>query len=147
MRIYVASSWRNEHQPEVVSALRAQGHSVYDFRNPVHGGFHWGEIDPEWKQWTPTDYTVNIKHPRAEQGFASDMNALKTADACVMVLPCGRSASLEAGWAIGNGKPTAILLDTGEPELMYKMAEFLATSITGLVVWANSTAYELELQW
>lgn len=28
MRIYVASSWRNEHQPAVVKALREEGHEV-----------------------------------------------------------------------------------------------------------------------
>ena len=33
-RIYVASSWRNKYQPEVVTALRKAGHEVYDFRNP-----------------------------------------------------------------------------------------------------------------
>ena len=46
-RIYVASSWRNQYYPEVVEALRAAGHEVYDFRNPPHGGagFHWTDID------------------------------------------------------------------------------------------------------
>lgn len=33
-KIYVASSWRNPYQPEVVAALRKAGHQVYDFRNP-----------------------------------------------------------------------------------------------------------------
>ena len=36
-RIYVASSWRNKYQPEVVAALRKAGHEVYDFRNPKDG--------------------------------------------------------------------------------------------------------------
>ena len=42
-KIYVASSWRNKYYPEVVQALRAAGHEVYDFRNPPHGGngFRW----------------------------------------------------------------------------------------------------------
>ena len=33
-KIYVASSWRNPYQPEVVAALKKAGHEVYDFRNP-----------------------------------------------------------------------------------------------------------------
>lgn len=33
-KIYVASSWRNPYQPEVVAALRKTGYEVYDFRNP-----------------------------------------------------------------------------------------------------------------
>lgn len=46
-RIYVASSWRNPYQPEVVAALRKAGHEVYDFRNPKDnpGGFHWADVD------------------------------------------------------------------------------------------------------
>ena len=32
--IYVASSWRNEHQPAVVAALRESGHEVYDMTTP-----------------------------------------------------------------------------------------------------------------
>ena len=46
---------------------------------------------------------------------------MKWADACVLVLPCGRSAHLEAGWFVGAGKPLHILqLDREEPELMYR---------------------------
>jgi len=45
-KIYVASSWRNKYQPEVVAALRKAGHEVYDFRNPDDnpGGFHWADV-------------------------------------------------------------------------------------------------------
>ena len=45
-KIYVASSWRNKYQPEVVAALRKAGHEVYDFRNPEDnpGGFHWADV-------------------------------------------------------------------------------------------------------
>jgi nucleoside 2-deoxyribosyltransferase len=51
------------------------------------------------------------------------MDALNAADVTVLVLPCGRSAHLEAGYTAGQGKPVVILLDqTFEPELMYKMA-------------------------
>ena len=36
-KIYVASSWRNPHQPAIVEELRVAGHEVYDFRNPPGG--------------------------------------------------------------------------------------------------------------
>lgn len=47
-KIYVASSWRNPFQQEVVNILRDLGHEVYDFKNPPHGngGFQWSDIDP-----------------------------------------------------------------------------------------------------
>lgn len=56
-KIYVASSWRNEFQWQVVHELRRVGHEVYDFRNPKPGddGFHWSEIDPDWERsWLET---------------------------------------------------------------------------------------------
>ena len=56
--VYVASSWRNRYQPDVVQWLRGLDLEVYDFRNPRPGddGFRWSEIDPDWQQWTPAQY-------------------------------------------------------------------------------------------
>jgi hypothetical protein len=130
MRIYVASSWRNTDQPKVVEALRRGGHEVYDFKNPPNrAGFAWSEIDPDWKNWTTQEYVSHLEHPDAKAGFDSDFEAMKWADACVCVMPCGRSAHLEAGWFTGMGKPLIILLSDAEPELMYKMADLLTQSI------------------
>lgn len=135
MRIYVASSWRNLYQQAVVAALRARGHEVYDFRHPVEGneGFHWSEIDPNWQQWTEEEFVAALKHPIAEHGFGFDWRAMQLAHACVLVLPCGRSAHLEAGWFVGADRPLHILTnDSSEPELMYKMATGVHTSFTEL---------------
>ncbi len=123
-RIYVASSWRNQVQPSVVAVLRSAGHHVYDFKNPRPGdqGFHWSEIDPEWKSWTVEQYRDALGHPIAVAGFKSDFEAMMWADSFVLVLPCGRSAHLELGWACGMRKETHILsLEPCEPELMVKM--------------------------
>lgn len=131
-RLYVASSWRNPRQPHVVAQLRDAGHQVYDFRNPHHEGpptavkhgFAWSEIDPDWQRWTPEQFRKALGHDLAEAGFAADFEAMRWATAFVLVLPCGRSAHLEAGWAMGLQVPTAVLLDAeSEPELMYKLTE------------------------
>jgi len=112
MRIYVASSWKNPYQSSVVEALRSKGHEVYDFRNPRPGdrGFHWSEIDPEWKTWTARQYREALRHPLAVNGFQSDFDAMKWADILIGVAPFGRSTSLEMGWAAGAGKPTILYL-------------------------------------
>ena len=131
-RIYVASSWRNPFQADVVAALKRDGHLVYDFKNPRPGnsGFSWSAIDPNWKQWTADQYVAALDHPIAKAGYASDFNAMKWADTFVLVLPCGRSAHLELGWAAGQGKQTIIITRTGEePELMAKMCDHICTSI------------------
>ena len=57
------------------------------------------------------------------------MDALEACDALVMVQPCGRSAALELGWAVGAGKPTIVLLADGEPELMLLMAQYFCLTI------------------
>lgn len=139
MKVYVATSWRNTLQPEVVKALQSEGHEVYDFRNPAPGdnGFHWSEIDPDWQQWTPEQFAEALDHPIAQAGFLTDMMALEYADACVLVMPCGRSAHLEMGYAIGTGKQTIILSSDGEPELMYKMAGDFVHSIEDVVTLLN----------
>lgn len=136
-RIYVASSWRNEHQPEVVEQLRNHGFAVYDFRNPTAAdyGFNWREIDPNWEDWDFTTYHACLSHPIAERGFESDMYALRNCDACVLVLPCGRSAHLELGWCCGAGKYTIIYNPPGvqvEPELMTKMVDFQTDNFRAL---------------
>lgn len=132
MKIYVASSWRNPYQPSVVEALRAVGHEVYDFRNPAPGndGFRWTEVESAPKPWSGETLRTALSHPVAVAGFNSDMEALRACDACVLVLPCGRSAHLELGWAVGAGKFTSVLmLGPDEPELMYAMVDDLSTSI------------------
>lgn len=49
MKIYLASSWRNQYQAEVLASLRGAGFEVYDFKNPAPGnvGFSWKQIDPD----------------------------------------------------------------------------------------------------
>lgn len=139
MKIYVASSWRNILQPGIVSILRNCGHEVYDFRNPTPGqnGFSWREIHPDWEQWTPEQYREALTHPIALQGFRFDMDALKACDACVLVLPSGRSASFEFGWAIGAGKRGAVVMfERCEPELMY-LGNPILTNVNELFDWAG----------
>jgi hypothetical protein len=52
----------------------------------------------------------------------------------VLVLPCGRSAHLEAGWAKGAGKRLVILLDEqNEPELMYRFADAICLDLDELM--------------
>jgi len=147
MKIYLASSWRNEQQPEVLKELREAGHQVYDFRNPEGGtGFGWSQIDPGWQSWSCSEFIVNLQHPLAQSGFKSDMDALHWCDACVLLMPCGRSAHLELGWAAGAGKVTAVLLaGASEPELMYLMNNAMFTETQHLLEWLDIAAWPGKL--
>lgn len=124
--IYVASSWRNPRQPEVVEILRREGYNVYDFKNP---GFRWSDIDLNWQEWDMQTYRDMLNHPIAVRGYKSDFTAMLEASIFVGVMPFGRSASMEMGWAAGQGKQTILLLSDGEPELMVKMFDHICVTM------------------
>lgn len=125
MRVYLASSWRNEHQPWLVQLLRQNGHEVYDFRNPPNSsGFKWSDIGLEVPCKAEDYRSALLSHPRAAQGFMADFAAMRWAEVGLLVLPSGRSAHLELGWMAGAGKRTLILTQDGEePELMALLAD------------------------
>lgn len=127
MKLYVASSWRNHYYNEILRTIKDSGHECYDFRNPAPQsmGFHWTSVDRNWKNWNVKEFVVGLRHPVALDGFMHDFKALCWADAGVLVLPCGKSAHLEAGFLRGRGKPVWILIpkaEIPEPELMYLLA-------------------------
>lgn len=147
MKIYVASSWKNVYQPEVVNRLLAFGFDVYDFRNPMDindfgkdNGFHWSEVDSNWKQWTYQEYSNALDRDFARSGFNKDFTAMQECNACVLVLPCGRSAHIEAGWCKGNGKQLCIYIPQemtfkgeNDAELMYKLADYLSNDLSAII--------------
>jgi hypothetical protein len=125
MKIYVASSWRNQLYYPVIERLSDAGHDVWDWRRPPTGGdgFRWqdcGLVDYQHGD-TIDARTWNglLHHPIAQAGFASDLAGMNWCDIGVLLHPCGRSAHLEAGWLAGRGKKVHILA-TGEtePDLM-----------------------------
>ena len=132
----MASSWRNIVQPDVGRILIEAGHEVYDFRNPhpEGKGFRWSDIDSAWEQWSSDKLIDALEHPLASKGFATDMEGLDWADAVVLVMPCGRSSHLELGYAVGKNKKTIVLLSQSEPELMYKMVDYLVTDIDQVLI-------------
>jgi len=136
MKLYIASSWRNQYYPETVERLRAAGFDVYDFRNPPTGdGFKWSMISEDYMEWTPAEYLEQLNNnPLAKQQFRNDVEALESCDACVLVLPCGRSAHIEAGWFAGRGKKVvAYLPEKVEPELMYGLFTDVCDSLDNVI--------------
>lgn len=88
------------------------------------------------------EYIQSLSHPVAKEGYRLDFDAMVRADAFVLILPSGRSAHLEMGWACGTGvRRTCILLDGDlndglvTPELMYKMVDHISPSFMDLLDW------------
>lgn len=139
-RIYLASSWRNRDQSDAVRYLRDEGHSVYDFKSdlpimaggPVPTAFAWSDLDTNWQDWSPDEYRrILLNNQRAAHGFLGDSRGMEWADTCVLLMPCGRSAHIEAGYMKGRGKRLIIFYpyntrDQFEPELMYLFADHIA---------------------
>jgi hypothetical protein len=134
--IYVATSWRNEYQQTAVAELRKHGYHVYDFKNPHEGntGFRWSDIDASWAFWTSEEFRTALSHPIAVHGFQLDFMAMLQSDICLLVLPCGKSAHLEAGYFIGANKKLIILLpENTDPELMYNMTPYICLSLDEVI--------------
>ena len=132
--LYVASSWRNPLYDGVIQVLKAAQVPHYDFKHPAPGvqGFSWSEIDPDWQRWDPRAYRDALRHPIAQRGFRYDDAALDACTRLLLVLPCGRSAHLELGTAIGAGKTTLIYYPEEtqqEAELMYLKATHLCVTM------------------
>ncbi len=136
-KIYVASSWRNDYQQNVVKILRELGHDVYDFRNLHEGntGFSWSQIDENWQNWTTDEYINALDNPIAQYGYKCDFEAMQWADTCVLVLPSGRSAHIEAGWFSGCTVRKLYIYSPikQEPELMYKIGDGIISNEKDLI--------------
>ena len=139
MRIYVSSSTRNDHRPEVVARLRGLGHQVYDFREHR---FSWEEVAPDWESWTADDYRRAVDlHDAPGEAIGNNLEALARAHAVVMVMPCGPGVHLELGWVMGRGKLGAIYVPDEERDgqvldLMHIMGD-IAIGWEELVMWTE----------
>jgi len=133
MRIYIASSWKNAEDVRwLADELRSRGHKVFDFTNHEHredgldtfvfGAKEWAEYSGESPD--AIEYKDFLTWEPTKRAFASDKAGIDWADCVIMLLPCGRSSHLEAGYAVGCGKPLYIFGDLpfGEFDAMYGFA-------------------------
>jgi hypothetical protein len=140
MKIYVASSWRNPFYADVLRILREAGHDVWDWRNPPTGGngFKWQDAGaPDYQHGDRVDtatYKAMVETVAAQAGFQSDLQGMMFADICVLLLPSGRSAHMEAGYMCGRGKPVHVLrMIPDEPDLMHLLFDEIHSSPAELV--------------
>lgn len=92
-------------------------------------------MDENAPNWTFEEYAGGGEgEPSACRVSAQGRSdALEWADACVLVLPCGRSAHTEAGWMAGRGRKVVVHIpEMQEPELMYKLFDKVVGSLDDL---------------
>jgi len=125
-RIYIASSWKNaDILPPFAVTLEIWGNEVDCFCREDTGRFVFSFRDIDNAE--NIDQFDMMKTPQCRKAFAEDKKWLDWADTVIMVLPCGRSAHLEAGYAVGQGKRLVILgeFPKGEWDVMYGFADLL----------------------
>ena len=119
--VYVIGSLRNPRIPTVGNKLRALGLDVFD---DWHAGGP--EADDEWKRYETErgrSYPEALNGEAADHVFSFDLFHLNRCDAAVLVYPAGKSAHLELGYMIGQGKPGWALLDE-DPDRWDVMLKF-----------------------
>lgn len=126
MKVYVAGSFNHQSLCRMVTTVcRAVGHTVYLFCEPSTQTYHLSKDIRELgdaKQLTGQTALLNTTVQRI---YELNSEELFKADAVVVVLPSGRSAHLEAGWAKGKGRPIYVYgeMKAGEWDAMYCMVD------------------------
>ena len=130
LRVYIATSWKMQSDAlAIASKLREVGFEVDCFCDPSSGRyvFHWTEFVEKEEDLQKYDAKDFIDDLRTDKAFREDKKWLDWADICLLVLPSGKSAHLEAGYAKGRSKKLYIYGDfkKGEFDVMYGFADKL----------------------
>ncbi|MHB8123138.1 MAG: hypothetical protein ACYDG4_13390 [Desulfuromonadaceae bacterium] len=135
MKIYIASSWKNQHAVEMLTdVLRGKGHDVVSFVEKAVSDEGRTNIRFDFEQW--------INSADGHDKFLYDTDGATTSDLLIYVGPGGTDAWAEIGAAFGAGVPIYGLWAKGEPAgLMRKMVRWF-TDYRVLV--ANVTKEDIE---
>ena len=143
LRIYIASSWKNQHAVEMLTALlRARGHTVLSFVENNHGE-QAGHLATEKGTAVPFEQWVTSE--RGRLSFEYDTNGATRSDAVVYIGPSGCDAWAEVGAAWASGVPIYGLWSKGESVgLMRRMMAAWANDYTVLLHWIDLSAAESD---
>ena len=143
MKIYLATSWKNNVTAIIVgNLLKSYGHNVYIFCDPTEPAAQISlklRKDDRTKLW---DSWNALKTHEVQEIFASDFKHLEECDLVLLMTPSGKSAHMEAGYAVGAGKALVILDHPilGEWDAMYGMADavFRSYDLKKVIDWINA---------
>lgn len=116
MKIYIASSWKNQHAVEMLTAMiRDTGHEVISWVENNYGENH-NHVTRKF------DFETWVNSPESDQSFEFDTTGAMTCDLFVYVGPAGKDAAAECGMAYAAKRPMFGLYAKGEDfGLMRKM--------------------------
>lgn len=129
--IYVIGSLRNPEIPLVSAELRRVGLNVFDDWYAAGP-----RADDSWRayeQGRGRSYIEALRGHAASHVFNFDFEHLQRVTAAVLVLPAGKSAHMELGWVLGQGKVGYVLLDNPDRwDVMYQLATEVFTNVDNL---------------
>ena len=108
MKIYIASSWKNQHAVEMLTALlRDEGHEVLSFIENNYGENH-NHITKKF------DFETWVNSSESDQSFKYDTEGAMKSDLVIYISPSGKDAAAECGLAYASGVPIIGLHAKGE---------------------------------
>lgn len=130
MKIYIASSWKNQEAVLwLANSLENFGFEVDAFCRSTDKryAFHWSEMVDDEIELKQYDALSFLSDARVQRAFNEDKKWLDWADTVIMLMPCGRSSHLEGGYAKGSGKNLFLYGEfrKGEFDVMYALADGL----------------------
>lgn len=128
MKIYIASSWKNQHGVEMLTALlREKGHEVISWVENNYGENH-NHVTKKFsfEEW--------VNSSEADQSFEFDTSGATKSDLVIYYAPSGKDACAELGAAWAADVPIIGLYAKGEDlGLMRKMVSKWYTRYTDLI--------------
>lgn len=140
MKIYIASSWRNQHGVEMLTALlRERGHEVLSFvennhdENPDAAINHDKAVDAIVKN-KEFNFDEWVWSENGTHSFKYDSEGAMYADLVIYYGPSGKDAAAECGMAFSQSVPIIGLQAKGEDfGLMRRMMDGWVTRYTDLL--------------
>ena len=122
-KIYIIGALKNDNIPKIAEKLRLK--SKYDiFDQWITPGPDADQFLFQYAKQRGWNYKEALTCYAARNNFEFDKRHIDSSDIVIMVMPAGKSAHLELGYSIGQGKEAHILFDV-EPERFDLMYNFV----------------------
>lgn len=133
MKIYIASSWKNQHGVEMLTTLlRSNGHEVISWIENNYGENH-NHVTKKF------DFETWVSSPESDQSFEFDTKGATECDLLIYYGPAGKDACAELGAAFGAKRKIIGLYSKGEDlGLMRKMMDKWFGRISDLMGYVES---------
>lgn len=96
MKIYIASSWKNQHAVEMLTyLLRQEGYEVISWVENNYGEGH-NHVTKKF------DFETWVNTSQSDQSFEFDTNGATSCDVFIYVGPAGKDAAAECGMCYGQ---------------------------------------------